>query len=378
MSPSSGYHRLSAALDAYIDHLPAQLEFSPQTLQVHFSTRSSSSYSIMHITLFLARITLERKCIPELPFASTRPMGPHDPPKNPTAEEGDFFARSAERMMAASRDLISVFSFLEDWNAKVESPFIISALERAVKAGIYAYNFPWMDTRGYLTGVSWTGEEPMGTGEETRKAVEFVKALSKRWVFAKESYNKLVDLQSMLTERVESHIRHDNEGDRFAEKLARYTPNSSERVLLFELLSPPAPKHSGQASSSSHHRGLSSEVDTLLMAASGVAQDQATAPSGSERWMAVNTHNTNSSSGQQQQAAMSHKSEEGGLDTLAGFAAQQGKIGNGQESYGTKINEPSVKKEDEQHTQPGEDRRWTEMPSNNSNNNNNWVNALEG
>lgn len=367
MSPNSTYHKLSAALDAYVDNLPIQLEFSPNTLQVHFSTRSSSSYAIMHIALFLARITLERKCLPDLPFLSPRPIGPVDPPKPPTPDEEKFFMRSAERFMSSSRDMITVFSFLEDWSAKVESPFIISALERAARSGLYAFNFPWMDTKGYLTGVSRTDAEPMGTGEETRKSVEFIKALSKRWYFAKESYNKIVDMQAVVTERVEQFIRHDPDGRHLADKISRFTPNQTERTQLFSFLSPPTPKPSTTLATS-QGRGPSSELDIHLAGTSSAAQEPVVGP---ERWMAVNTPMS------AQQPTQSHKSDEGGsLDALAGFAAQQGKIGNGQDNYGSresKMNEPSVKEEEQ--VQQGDDRRWIESGVASGNN---WVNALEG
>ncbi|KAA8893556.1 hypothetical protein FN846DRAFT_514199 [Sphaerosporella brunnea] len=291
MSPNSNYHRLSTALDAFVDSLPHQLEFSPNTLQVHFSTRSSSSYAVLHITLFLARLTLERKCLPDLPFLSPLPLGPADMPNPTSPEEERFYAESAERYLISARDLVTLISSLEEWNARIESPFIIAALERAARAGLYVHNFPWMDRRGCLTGISRISEaEPLGTGEETRKAMEFISSLKARWGCANESMAKLMDMQACLHERTEGFIRQDpHDGRILADKMSRIAL-TEERNKLFSMLMPPTPKAGPATIVSSHGRGPSSDVDTLLLAATGgQLQEPVIASGGSERWMAVNT-----------------------------------------------------------------------------------------
>lgn len=78
--------------------------------------------------------------------------------------------------------------------------------------------------------------------------------------------------------------------------------------------------------------------------------------------MAVNTPIPAAVVQPQAPPAVVPKTEEGGsLDALAGFAAQQGKIGNGQE-YGSRdrdveMGEAGIKKE-EPSTKSGEERRW--------------------
>ncbi|KAF8545218.1 fungal-specific transcription factor domain-containing protein [Trichophaea hybrida] len=353
MSPNSTYYKLSTALEAFVDSLPHQLEFSSNTLQVHFSTRSSSSYAILHVTLFLARITLERKCLPDLPFLSPCALGPIDPPgQQPSPEEERFYSESAERFMSSSRDLITLISSLEEWNCKIESPFIISAVERAARSGLYAYSFPWMDTRGYMTGSSRIPEaEPMGTGEETRKAIEFIINLKPRWTYAKKSLTKLVEMQVCLSEHIEKFIQHDPHGRVLSDKIMKAVPNVDERGRLFAMLMPPTPKP--EAAVVVSQGGTSSEVDILLHAVSGAVQEPVVA-AGTERWMAVNTPNVSA----QQPTTAGPKSDEGGsLDALAGFAAQQGKIGNGKDEYSrdVKMGEAGAKKDE---GQKEEGRRW--------------------
>ncbi|KAI5847580.1 fungal-specific transcription factor domain-containing protein [Tricharina praecox] len=360
-SRNSEYARLSAALDAFVESLPHQLEYSENTLQVHFSTRSSSSYAVLHIALFLCRITLERKCLPNIPFHSPHPLGPVEPTKPISSEEERFYSDSAERYLASARDLVTLVSSLQEWNSRIESPFIILALERAARSGLYVYNFPWMDIRGYMTGVSRIhGAEPMGSGEETRKAVEFIQSLKPRWAVAGESFAGLVNMQTCVAEQLGEFIRNDDNGSALEERTRLVKPNQDERTRLFSLLAPPTPKAGPiPVPSSSQGRGPSSEVDTLLLA----ANQEPVVASGSERWMAVNTPIP--AAVVQPQApppTVVLKTEEGGsLDALAGFAAQQGKIGNGQEynsrDRDVEMGEAGIKKE-ESSTKSGEERRW--------------------
>ena len=341
-----------------MDSLPQQLEFSENTLQVHFSTRSSSSYSVLHITLFLCRITLERKCLPDIPFLSPHPLGPVET-KQIFSEEERFYSDSAERYLASARDLVTLVSSLQNWDARVESPFIILALERAARSGLYVYNFPWMDIRGHMTGVSRIpGVEPMGSGEETRKAIEFIQSLKPRWAIAGESFAGLVNMQACVTEQLGEFIRNDDNGNALEERTRLIKPNLEERARLLSLLAPPTPKAGPVPVPSSQGRGLSSEGDTLLLAAT----HEPVVASGSERWMAVNTPIPAAAAQPQASPSVALKTEEGGsLDALAGFAAQQGKIGNGQEynlrDRDVEMGETGIKKE-EPSTKSGEDRRW--------------------
>lgn len=340
-----------------MDSLPHQLEYSENTLQVHFSTRSSSSYAVLHITLFLCRIVLERKCLPDIPFLSRSPLGPVENAKPIPPEEELFYSDSAERYLASARDLITLVLSLQEWNAKIESPFIIFALERAARSGLYVYNFPWMDVRGYMTGASRIhGAEPMGSGEETRKAVEFIQSLKPHWAMAGECFAGLVNMQTCVAEQLNDFIRNDDNGGALEERAHSVKPNLDERARLFSLLAPPTPKTGPVPVPSSQGRGPSSEADALLSAA-----PEPVVASGSERWIAVNTP-IPAAVVQSQAAAVVPKTEESGsLDALAGFAAQQGKIGNGQE-YGSRdrdveMGEAGIKKE-EPSAKSGEERRW--------------------
>lgn len=336
MASNSTYHKLSTALDAFIDSLPHQLEFSQDTLQVHFSTHSSSAYALLHITLFQSRITLEQQFLPQFPFRSSRPLGPEDvPQQRPTPETAQFYERSAERLYSSARDMITLISCLDEWNAVIESPFIVDAFGRASLVGLYAYNFPWMDRRGYLTGKSQIADTvPLGSGEEPRKALQFVNRLKSRWPSGGDAIILLSRTQTTLTEKKETFIHQDpHEGGQLLKRFSRMLPNVDERVRLFAMLIPPTPKMESTGTGTMlQDNGSSSEVDALLLAATSNTAPESSVTANTdglgERWMAVNTQPTLAPA----QAAQSSEDGGGSLDTLAGFAAQQGKIGNGSSS----------------------------------------------
>lgn len=356
MSATSNYYKFSTALDTFIDSLPHQLEFSPATLQVHFSTRSSSAYAVLHITLFLSRIALENQFLPPYPFRSTRPLGPDDcVQQRPTPEEARFYETSAERLYASARDMITLVSCLEEWNAVVESPFLVKALEIACRTGLYAYNFPWMDRRGYLTGVCQIPDTlALGSGEETRKGLEFVTKLKLRWACAEQVIVTLSHMQAQWAAQKEEFSRSEpHDCSALLKRISRITPNIHERNRLFGFLILPTPKLEPANSAMIHdHVSSSSEVDALLLAATtGTEPDRVGFSSDvpRDRWMAVNTTS-------QQSHAQGQGSDEGGsLDTLAGFAAQQGKLGNGSD-YDLRDMEDDIKKE--------ADRHWIEETGN--------------
>ncbi|KAI5795651.1 fungal-specific transcription factor domain-containing protein [Geopyxis carbonaria] len=360
-STASTYHKLSTALEVFVETLPQQLVFSLNTLQVHTSTQSSSAYCVLHTTLFLARITLEKKFLPQLPLLFNGPSGPSDPNIPRTAEEMAFYGASAERFMAAARDMVTLVTGLEEWNAGIENPLLTSAMQGAAEAGLYAYNFPWMDPRGYLTANSSSPDSaPMGSGEEPNKAVAFLHSVKARWPIGEEAFDGLLRMQSWVQDQEENFMREDSRGrEMLAEKSRRIPVNSEEKNRLFRQLAPATPKpQPAVAPIGSHNMQVSSsDVDALLLAASGSADGKSSVHG--DRWMAVNT--LPAGAVPQPAVSVSGQKQDGYLlDTLAGFAAQQGKIGNG--SSEPKDQEMAdgnvVKIEAGQTQQSGPDRQW--------------------
>lgn len=273
-----------------------------------------------------------------------------------------FYAASAERFMAAARDMVTLVTGLEEWNAGIENPLLTSAMQGAAEAGLYAYNFPWMDPRGYLTANSSTPDSaPMGTGEEPNKAVAFLHNVKARWPIGEEAFEGLLRMQSWVQDQEENFVREDpRRREMLIEKSSRISVNSEEKNRLFRQLAPatPKPQPAQQLPGNGGMQVSSSDVDALLLAASGSTDGKSSAHG--DRWMAVNTLPTGTVpqptaipvSGQKQDGYL--------LDTLAGFAAQQGKIGNGSSELKDQdmADNNLVKIETGQPPQTGPDRQW--------------------
>jgi len=168
-----------------------------------------------------------------------------------------------------------------------------------------------------------------------------------RWAIAEDDLKHLFDLRAYYTRQKEEYLNRlassSPGSQQIRERILMMPENQEEKRRFLSMLSPALPPQQ-QAQHTRQQDGRSSgsappnpEVDALLLAASGAATEGVTAtgggPSG-DRWMAVNTlpSASNASSmtppmslSTQQQTAAGYP----GLDELAGFAAQQGKMGNG-------------------------------------------------
>lgn len=379
VSPESRYRVLSKDMDDFVESLPHHFQFSAQTFNAHMSSRSASEYAIMHVTLFLSRMILQREFLPLLPL----------PPPNPKGEEEVLSMAATDRLFSSAKDLIMLLSCLDEWGTTLEAPLIITGVHGAAMSGLYAYTFPWMDSRGFLTGSSLIPDEPpVGTGEEPRKAVDFLVRMKPRWVIAEDDFKHLFGLRAYFTQAKEDYVHRLSSSSpgtqQVRERILMRPENQEEKRRFMSMLSPvlppqPQPPRQQQEGRSSGSAPPNSEVDALLLAASGATESGAAAggPSG-DRWMAVNTL-PNISSAPSMTPPMSTLNQQndsgrlaaaGYLDELAGFAAQQGKMGNGGGilSGGSPMNEPrlaaALKQEHPQHHQQQQPQGDVQMSNN--------------
>ena len=330
-------HNLSSALDRFVDQLPPQLEFSLQTLQIHTSTQTAPSYATLHTTIFLSRLTLDRCLLPGSPLTAT-----HRP--------------QTARLHAAARDLITLIAGLDDWSTPLENPFFLTAVHAAANLGLYAYHFPWLDPSGFLTACTPSDSQvAAGTGEEPRKALDFITRTKPRFGLSRRVHADLIQQHTAWSQLTEEFIQTNPAAKGVMEQRTNIIVNHDERQRLFAALAAPGPKkpsHPPQQQQQIHYREDNNHVNTLLAAAEGKTAAAAADPK--ERWMAVNTM----------------QKETGFLDTLAGFAAQQGKMEEGGAGAGGSANGEDeagvngrVAKKEEEEEQEQEDG-WMDDASN--------------
>jgi len=241
-SPKSNFYKLQQMLDSFYSSLPEHLHFSPQTLSAHMSSRTSSAYAVMHITHFLCQVVMHREYIPFLPLRLTRPQGPLDPPlflaDDPEIDKAGlepgvtiamWWEDSAKEIFRCARGIMQIVNGLEEWNSSVETPAVGFAVYMVGVCGVYAWSFPWMDQKGYLTGSipdptskspSHSGDDedddmegvrgargPEGSGEEARKAIELITKMRERWKMAEEWYLTLGRLRAYFKTIRDEYVR---------------------------------------------------------------------------------------------------------------------------------------------------------------------------
>ncbi|PWW77660.1 hypothetical protein C7212DRAFT_178061, partial [Tuber magnatum] len=269
-SPRSNFYKLQQMLDNFYSSLPEHLHFSPQTLSAHMSSRTSSAYAVMHITHFLCQVVMHREYIPFLPLRLTRPQGPLDPPLFPaddpeTDREGlepgmtiaMWWEESAKEIFRCARGIMQIVNGLEEWNSSVETPAVGFAVYMVGVCGVYAWSFPWMDQKGYITGSipdptskspSHSGDdedenmegvrgarEPEGSGAEARKAIELITKMRERWRMAEEWYTTLGRLRNYFKTIRDEYVRLHHPGSDIEGAAGPVTGESAEAAVARKL-----------------------------------------------------------------------------------------------------------------------------------------------
>lgn len=97
---------------------------------------------------------LHREYVPFIPLRCSRPEGPLDPPLFPQDKYDippGFWDESARECFKPAREIIDLVRSCQEWTALVETPIVGFAVYNVAFAGVYAINFPWMDTGSHLS-----------------------------------------------------------------------------------------------------------------------------------------------------------------------------------------------------------------------------------
>jgi len=151
---STEFFQLRLQLKEFHDALPLSLTFTEANLSAHIEKRNATTYASLHTLYSLCLIVLHREYIPFIPIRCKKPVGPLDEPTFPEDKyqiPPGFWEDSAQGIMKASRDIISIVSTCQENDALPESPQIGFAVWQAAFVSVYAAYFPHMDMAKFLT-----------------------------------------------------------------------------------------------------------------------------------------------------------------------------------------------------------------------------------
>ena len=186
------FYTLRVLLEQFHADLPRQMTYTAVNLSAHITSRTSSPYTLMHVTYFLCLILLHREYVPFIPLRLSKPEGPLDPPIfSPDEYEipSGWWDESARICFKSARNIMEIARTCQDWDVLVETPMIGFAIYTVSFVGVYCMNFPYMDPDGFMCNktISSTDSDssnPASTdtrgSEEARRAIELVGQMRKR------------------------------------------------------------------------------------------------------------------------------------------------------------------------------------------------------
>jgi hypothetical protein len=131
--------RSETMLDALAKKFPRGLTYSPGNINYHCTSRTSTTYTLIHIVHLLCTIMLHREYIPFVALnCRNGPEGPLDEPRFPPEVYGnhaDFWKESARKCFKAARQLTELLWKCQEWGSLVETPLSMFAAYQVTVCG---------------------------------------------------------------------------------------------------------------------------------------------------------------------------------------------------------------------------------------------------
>lgn len=169
--PPQSFNTLSCLITSFSTPLPSNLIFSPDNLNAHIHSKTSTSYAIIHIITFLSRMVLHKSNLPFLP-----------PPPSPNTQPPPYVINSAKEIFCSARGLLDLMKGLTDWNVGIETPLVGYAVYISAVFAVYAASFPHLDEDQDLTNPpAYTTTEPAEENANVKAALAQLRRFVSRW-----------------------------------------------------------------------------------------------------------------------------------------------------------------------------------------------------
>jgi len=123
----SSFYQLHNLVTNFQERLPRDLTLSPANISAHVTSRTSTSYALMHTVLLLCKLVLHREYVPFIPLRCAKPQGPLDPPIFPPDRyqvPPGFWEDSARQLFRSARELIDLLRTCQEWGVMMETPLV--------------------------------------------------------------------------------------------------------------------------------------------------------------------------------------------------------------------------------------------------------------
>ncbi|KAH7159829.1 hypothetical protein B0J13DRAFT_592358 [Dactylonectria estremocensis] len=142
----STFWTLRERLSRFLLNLPDTFTFSRRNYYRHDNHQATNMYLSLHLLVSVCQIVLHREYLPFLPLRCSKPEGPFIPTLTAPHETPDgFWEEIAEPFFEAARNVVDLVDICRD---KLPlSSLALFSVWLAGFVGVYARNFPFMDTR---------------------------------------------------------------------------------------------------------------------------------------------------------------------------------------------------------------------------------------
>lgn len=142
----SRFRILLERLDLFIQNLPDTFTFTRQNYYRHDNHQATNMYVSLHMLVSVCQVILSREYLPFLPLRCSRPAGPLGHPRHHRDQIPDGYWEDVTHLFfKAARDIVDLVELSRD--KLPQSSLTLFSLWLAGFAGIYAQQFPYMDTK---------------------------------------------------------------------------------------------------------------------------------------------------------------------------------------------------------------------------------------
>ncbi|KAH7002108.1 fungal-specific transcription factor domain-containing protein, partial [Ilyonectria destructans] len=213
----SMFWTLREKLHQFLLNLPDTFTFSRQNYYRHDNHQATNMYVSLHMLASVCQIILDREHLPFIPLRCNQPEGAFIPPPIPPNEAPvGFWEEVTGTFFKAGQDIVDLVDICRD--KLPQSSLVLFSVWLAGFAGVYAHNFPYMDTKHQMVSQEDINRQDGGP-DVPRTTTEL-------------TYHTLQKMSSSL-QGAQNYLKHLEEIDRYYMQVGtkfRETPEKSGPV----------------------------------------------------------------------------------------------------------------------------------------------------
>jgi hypothetical protein len=142
----SFWSRSMAALEDWrVSHSPQVIySSSNMNLNIYISRNEGERFAVINLLYYLSLIFLHREYIPLIPYSTSCPRGPVDPPLLLEEAPAGWWDRSAQALLEAASNIIHIMQELDSRRIYFQTPFTSFCVFSAMTTLAYAIAWPHM------------------------------------------------------------------------------------------------------------------------------------------------------------------------------------------------------------------------------------------